>query len=231
MAEQWGGQGAGIIAKPLREQIYEYLRDEMRRGSLRPGALINVNDISQRLGVSKTPLRDALIQLECDGFVSILPRRGVVVTRLTMGDVTHAWEICRALEPELVLAVFNRIDEACLAEMERVTLEMRRATEAKDAPGFHQHHAAFHRLFLRLSVNPPMGRILELNTQRLADFLSRWHLPLWEANHCDAHAVLIRLLRGGDAAAAAHFLKTVHWSLDDLERHIRPACFEGGAGE
>ena len=63
----------------MREQVYEYLRDEISNRKLLPGATININEISRQLGISKTPLRDAIIQLETEGFVTILPRRGVTV--------------------------------------------------------------------------------------------------------------------------------------------------------
>ncbi|WP_300672672.1 GntR family transcriptional regulator [Desulfoluna sp.] len=227
MGDQRNGQTISIIAKPLREQIYEYLRDEMGRGNLLPGSLVNVNEISQRLGISKTPLRDALIQLECDGFVSILPRRGVRINKLSLEDVKHAWEICRALESEILVPVFDKLNEACLLEMERLTREMKRATEMKDTYGFYQNNVAFHNIFLDLSSNSQMRRIIQLNKQRLYDFLNRKHIPQWEAEHCEEHRAFIELIRSGDAQGAAHFLKTTHWSLDDQESYIRQFYFNG----
>ncbi len=72
----------------LREQVYEYLRNEMITGGLVPGSTINLNRIAEQLGISKTPLRDALIHLELEGFVTILPRKGVMVNALTLEDVS-----------------------------------------------------------------------------------------------------------------------------------------------
>jgi len=71
-----------LNTKSLREQVYEYLRDEINNRKLLPGTTINLNEISQQLGISKTPLRDAIIQLEIEGFVTILPRRGVTVKKI-----------------------------------------------------------------------------------------------------------------------------------------------------
>ena len=62
--------------RSLREQVYQYLRTEMFNGRIIPGEYIRLNEMSERLGISKTPLRDAIIQLECERFVTILPRRG-----------------------------------------------------------------------------------------------------------------------------------------------------------
>ena len=56
-----------INQKSLREQVYDYLREELTRGKLIPAASVNLNAISQELGISKTPLRDALLQLDTEG--------------------------------------------------------------------------------------------------------------------------------------------------------------------
>lgn len=223
------GQDRTIIAKPLREQIYEYLRDEMYRGNLLPGSLVNVNEISQRLGISKTPLRDALIQLECDGFVSILPRRGVMINKLSFDDVKNAWEICRALESEMLVPVVPMMNETHLAEMERLTKEMRKTIETKDTYAFYQNNVGFHNVFLDLSSNSQMRRIIQLNKQRLYDFLTRRHIVQWEEEHCDEHMDLIELIRKGDAEASAQYLKEHHWSLEDQEQYIREFYFNDEA--
>ena len=60
----------------MRDQIYAHLRGDIKRGALKPGASINMDNLSKELNISKTPLREALIKLECQGFVEMLPRRG-----------------------------------------------------------------------------------------------------------------------------------------------------------
>ena len=111
--------------RSLREQVYEYLRGQMQKGLIRPGSLIKLNEISQRLGISKTPLRDAIIQLECEGFVTILARRGVVVNGLTLDEIKSVLEIVGALESAVLGSVFHRILPAHLKEMERLNGRMR----------------------------------------------------------------------------------------------------------
>ena len=92
-----------LNTKSLREQVYEYLRDEIQNGNLLPGATINPNEISKQLGISKTPLRDAIIQLEIEGFVTILPRRGVTVKKLTLQEIKDSYEIVGALEASVIM--------------------------------------------------------------------------------------------------------------------------------
>lgn len=86
--------------KSLREQVYDYLRVNMNDGIIRSGSFLNLNEISRELGMSRTPLRDALFQLESEGFVTIYPRRGVVVNGLTLEKIKNIYEILGGLESE-----------------------------------------------------------------------------------------------------------------------------------
>ncbi|MCG8470698.1 MAG: GntR family transcriptional regulator [Desulfobacterales bacterium] len=210
-----------INIQPLREQIYEYMRDEINKGNLQPGELVNTSKISRSLGISKTPLREALIQLECDGFVTILPRKGVMVNRLTLADVRESWEICRVFEYEMMNKLFDHIDEDCIAKMEAINNEMMAATKEKDPDRFYSLNIDFHDAFLSLSKNSQMRRILRLIKQRLYDFLSRSCIPEWESVNCDEHDELIRLLKSDDREAATRFLKEVHWAFEKQQEHIR----------
>ena len=72
------------MEKSLRELVYNYFCDQMKFGELTAGEFVNQSQICQELNISKAPLRDALIQLEVEGFVDILPRRGVLIKPLTL---------------------------------------------------------------------------------------------------------------------------------------------------
>nr|MDP2470427.1 GntR family transcriptional regulator [Candidatus Palauibacterales bacterium] len=83
--------------KSLREQVYEHLRRAINSGDLRPGTFIDQKRLAAELGISRQPLRDALIQLELEGFVTVIPRRGVEVRSLTLDDIRHLYEVIGAL--------------------------------------------------------------------------------------------------------------------------------------
>ena len=95
----------------LKDQVYEYLRSQMRVGELMPGDVIDMNVTSQKLGVSKTPLRDALVRLETEGFVNIMARKGVLVNVLTVEDIREIYQILGALESTAIIAASGTISK------------------------------------------------------------------------------------------------------------------------
>jgi DNA-binding GntR family transcriptional regulator len=127
-----------LNVKSLKEQVYEYLREAMRRGEILPGSVIDMEETSTRLGVSKTPLRDALLQLEMESFVSILPRRKVVVKTLSLQDIKDYYEIIGALESTVVLHDFDLLREDDLNHMEKLNVEMKEAIERDDFDKYYE---------------------------------------------------------------------------------------------
>jgi DNA-binding GntR family transcriptional regulator len=217
------------LLRSLREQVYEYLRDEMNRGKLTPGSSIDLNGISQRLGISKTPLRDALIQLECEGFVTILPRRRVVVNTLTLDDIRNAYEIAGALEGAAVQSVFPKFDESHLAVMEQLNSEMRGAIDRGTFDLYYRLNLSFHDVFLTLSDNQLSRRLVMPIKQRLYDFPRRGYIAQWELRNCDEHQMFIDCIKKRDCAGAVSVIKDLHWSFTAQEDFIRRFYFQEAA--
>lgn len=204
----------GILQlRSLREQVYEYLRDAINRGELHAGSFLDQNQLSASLGISKTPLRDALIQLESEGFVSILPRRGVVVNELTLDDIRHLYEIIGALEGVAVVAVAPKLDGSRLETMRTLNGEMIEAVEAGDFDTYYARNLEFHDEFLGLSDNTALLRTVENLKHRLYDFPRRGSfVAAWERASTGEHVAFLDLLEQGDARGAADYLRDVHWS-------------------
>ncbi len=227
-----GPAGQGVLEiRSLREQVYEYLRGELQAGRLVPGTYINLNDISAQLGISKTPLRDAIIQMECEGFVTILPRRGVVVNRLTLEEIRNVLEIVGALESAVILSVFDRITPDHLEKMARINADMRRIMDARKTRRFDYHYYrlnnAFHEVFLDLSSNTSLRRIIRPIKQRLYDFPRPAYIPRWELINCDEHDQLIRFIREGKREEAARLWRNSHWSFEAHKEFIREFYAQG----
>ena len=201
--------------KSLREQVYEHLRASIEAGDLVPGTFIDQNQISSELGISRMPLRDAMIQLELEGFVDVLPRRGVRVRRLTLDDVRHLYEIIGALEGAALLSSPDGIDPGDLIRMDSLNREMSSALESGDFDTYYSRNVDFHRVFLSWSDNLELRQSVRVCRQRLYDFpRERAFVPEWERRSIREHGELLDLLLEGKTREAADFLRDVHWSFE-----------------
>jgi len=209
-----------LNTKSLREQVYEYLRDEIQGRNLLPGSTINLNQISQQLGISKTPLRDAIIQLEIEGFVTILPRRGVTVKKLSLQEIKDSYEIVGALEGAVILSVFDKISALHISQMEKLNAEQISALESEDYDSYYKLNLDFHGVFLELSDNKALLNTIIPHKQRLYDFPRRGYIKQWEQNNCAEHDQFIELLKKKDREGAANIMRDVHWSYAVQEKYI-----------
>jgi DNA-binding GntR family transcriptional regulator len=211
-----------IHLKTLREQVYDYLRMALNRGDLVPGVSINLNEISDNLGISKTPLRFALLQLESEGFVTILPRRGCVVKVLTLEEIRNIYQIIGALESSVILSQFSRIKPNVTEKMRQLNQRARAALEEDDFGRYYENNLKLHNCYLHLSSNELLVRFVSTLKNRLYDFPRRkWHIKEWEVNSTGEHAEFVRLLEQREEKKAADFIRDVHWSYEVQEKFIR----------
>ena len=217
--------------RSLRQQVYEYLRGLNQEGKLIPGSFINLNEISQQLGISKTPLRDAIMQMECEGFVTILPRRGVLVNRLSLEEIQNILEIIGALESTVVRSVSDRLTTDNLDNMQQLNEDMRACIRQNPSGTFdiqyYQLNIAFHNVFLDLSTNTALKHMLMIMKQRLYDFPRLNYIKEWEWINCDEHDQFIQLLHEGKKDDAARLWRISHWGFECHEKWIREFYAQG----
>jgi DNA-binding GntR family transcriptional regulator len=207
--------------KSLKEQVYDYLREQMRRGQILPGSVINLDETSRKLGVSRTPLRDALLQLESEGFVKIQPRRGVTVNTLSLEDIKNYYQIIGALESAAVLMACATMGEPEFRAMEEIIQDMQAAIESDDFDLYYEKNLALHSVYLRSCGNENLVRIVGTLKKRLYDFPRQLgFVKEWELASIAEHTELLRLLKEGKAAEAAAYIRDVHWSYEVQEKYI-----------
>lgn len=208
--------------KSLKEQVYEYLREQMRRGEIMPGSAIDMEETSKKLGVSKTPLRDALLQLEMEEFVTILPRRMVVVNSLTKRDIRNYYEIIGSLESMAMLKAFDCLKVSDIEAMQKLNAGMKDAIAANDFDLYYERNLAFHNTFLNLCGNDSLVKLANNLKKRLYDFpRPKGFVKEWEESSILEHEALIDLLRKGRGQDAANHVRDVHWSFKVQERFVR----------
>lgn len=211
-----------LDTRSLMERVYEYLRQRIHRGELAAGRPIDLNGISRRLGISKTPLRDALIRMESEGFVTIRPRRGVYVNPVTLEDVRQYYEIIGALESMAVLTAFPRIEKRHFQTMRELISGMDQAINDSAFDLFYRRNLAFHNTYLCLCRNPLLIHIVDMQKRRLYDFprQPRW-IPEWERASMIEHRRILELLETGRITECSDYIRTVHWSFHVQEAFIR----------
>jgi len=207
--------------KSLKEQVYEYLREQMRQGHLKPGSVIDLEETSKKLGVSKTPLRDALLQLENEGFVSILPRRKVVVNVLTIQDIKNFYEIIGALESTALLLAFDRLKEEDVRQLEVLNREMKEAIDNDNFDLYYEKNLIYHNTFLNGCGNENLIKIVNNLKKRLYDFpRQKGFVKEWEQTSIGEHGRLINIIKEGNRKEAVAFIRDVHWSFAVQEKFV-----------
>lgn len=223
-----------IETRSLRTQVYEYLKEMMRDGRLSPGGFLDLNALAAELGISRTPLRDALLVLESDGFVQILPRRGVLIPPLTLERVRDIYEIVGALEGAALITAGDRLDGEAIQRMAAINAEITEAFDPFDVEAFLRKNRAFHGVYLSLSGNRELVDLVDNHRARLNDFPPRFSFHAdfvaeWARKSTLEHTRLVELLAKGRRIEAARFLQDVHWSFATQESFIR-RCYTDQQG-
>ena len=211
-----------VELRSLKDQVYHYLREEFARGALAPGAQIEMITLSGKLGISRTPLRDALIRLEGEGFVTISSRRGVFVNSLTLENVREIYQVLGGLEGAAVMTSQPFWKPQHTRKMEELNQKMEEALGRDDFEGYHHNNLLFHGVYLTLAKNPLLLNLVENLKKRLYDFPRPpvW-LKDWESASVKEHSSLVELLGEGRFEEGARHLREVHWGFPYQEANIR----------
>jgi len=194
----------------LRTQVYEYLRNELKAENLKPGMFISMSLIIKNLGMSRTPLRDALLQLQTEGFITFLPQRGIRINELSQQDIEDLYEMLGALDSRVLLAVFDKIGSFEIEKMKTLNQEMQKNISGSTFARYWDLNTDFHNVYLNLSSNKPILNQINIIRQRLFEFGKKdWIRKMREMNHHE-HLVMIEMIEKGDAVQAADYMRDVH---------------------
>lgn len=178
-----------------------------------PGERIREKDLSRQLGVSRTPIREALLKLEMAGIVVCSSRRSYNVRILTAADVNEVYEILGILEGAAVTSVAREITEDDLALLEQYNTKMVETAKTGDFHAFGGWNEKFHDIFLSKSRNRSLRGVCDSIRRLLYVFPvcpdSLTHLI---DQSVQEHLEIIRLARAKEAAVLGAYFRDVHWS-------------------
>lgn len=173
------------------------VRDLIVRGDLRPGERLNERLLCEQLGISRTPLREAIKFLASEGLVDLLPHRGAVVTALDTQRLAHALEVMGALEALAGELACRKASEARIGEIRALHAEMLAMYARKDLAGYFRFNQAIHLAIVEASGNPvlaTMYRQLNVNARR-ARYMANLSKERWDAAVREHEEILMALER------------------------------------
>jgi DNA-binding GntR family transcriptional regulator len=145
----------------LSKKAYEAIRKSILSGDWKIGEIYNEKAIAADLGISRTPVREALLELASQGLIIFLPRRGLMVNRFTRRDVDEIFELRKAIELAAVVKITKASPPFDLFEIEESLLQQRKTAKQKDYLAFMQADRSFHTYFSKLTNNRRLIAILE----------------------------------------------------------------------
>lgn len=186
------------------------LRAAILGGELAPGSIHSAVTLAERLGVSPTPVREAMLELVKSGLVEVLPNRGFRVTVIDDQDLDEIYALRVMLEVPALAAVIERASDAGLSELETRLAELEAAAANSDVAAFLVADRAFHLELLALAGNHRLVRIVaELRDQaRIVGLQSLAAAEALEATAAE-HRPILEALHARDVSAAQRFM-TIH---------------------
>lgn len=200
----------------LKDHVYQYISERISNGTLSAGDKINEVQISEELNVSRTPVREALVQLAADGYLQNLPRKGFRVQTLNTQRVRQLYEVIGTLDGRAASMCVDLLSETDIKKMQILAESMDAAIEAQLSNTYYEMQIEFHDVYLNLCPNT----ILTETLQKLKNnFIRKYYLfenpenefsVLHETNQ--QHYEIIRLFREKKADELERFIRDCHWN-------------------
>jgi DNA-binding GntR family transcriptional regulator len=190
-----------IDRRPLHHEATARLRDMIVQGEIAPGARLNERVLCQQLGISRTPLREALKVLAAEGLVELLPNRGAVVTQLTLRAVQEIFEVMGALERLAGELVCRNATEADIAEIRALHYQMMVYYARGDLAGYFRYNQQIHLKLVESTGNATLAatyRNLNAHVRR-ARYMANLSRERWDKAVQEHEEILDALMKRDSA--------------------------------
>lgn len=199
---------------PVRNDVYTFLRNAIIDGKLKPGDRVVERKIADDLNVSRTPIREAIRQLEQEGLLSHLPQRGVVVTSLTTRDVWELYTIRAVLEGLAARLAAERISPGEVNQLEVLLSGMEKVLGINNDE-LDELHRKFHRLIVTAAQSPRLGQMVRSMSEHAIMFTRiGYEAPGRRREALDEHRALLNAIKNGHVEQAEQIAR----------RHTERSC-------
>ena len=144
----------------LREKILETIRDAILKGTLKPGERVSEPDLAERFGISRTPIREAFRQLESEGYLQVVPRKGAVVASLSERDIEEFYAIKIILEGFAAKMAAENLTDKDIERLESINERLQKMADEGDVKKFFRVHNEFHEVFIKAAGNEKLYEMI-----------------------------------------------------------------------
>jgi len=197
-----------IRRQGLHDAVADRIRGQIVEGRLEPGARLNERVLCEQMGVSRTPMREAIKKLAGEGLIRLEPNRGAIIHRLTRDEVAAAFEVMAQLESLSGQLAAERATDEEVARVAQLHAEMERAHRASDLPAYYRLNAQIHTAFNQAARNPVLEDVFRSVNVRLQSLRFRSNLDQkkWDAAVRE-HADMVAALQARDGALLGKLLR------------------------
>lgn len=217
-------QAPGLSVTTVAEQAADAIRRKIIAGELPEGFQLRQDALAAELGISRIPVREALVQLEGEGLVRIVPHKGAVVSEMSIAEISELFTLRGLLEPLLLKKSAPRLTAADFAELDALLEEYKEELHAQHPARWGELNTRVHNLLMSRADQPRTAAIVTTLLQQ-TDRYTRLQLSL-SADSCtraeQEHEELVRLCKTGEVRAAAALLKRhIEHARTALEQFIK----------
>ena len=192
---------------PLRDVVFNTLRKAILRGELKPGERLMEIQLANKLGVSRTPIREAILKLELEGLVLMIPRKGAEVAQITEKNMQDVLEVRKALEELSVQLACERITPEQVEEMKMAAEDFRKVLKSGDVTKIAEADVKFHDIIFAATNNQRLITLLN----NLREQMYRFRVEYLKQKECypqllEEHDKLIALISGGEVEEACELM-------------------------
>jgi DNA-binding GntR family transcriptional regulator len=198
--------------KSLTECVKDYLKARLVDGELKPGEEINLPDLCETLGVSRTPVREALIQLVMYGFIEEPTRKKFRVKRMSPNEIKDFYEIGGILESEIIISACDSITDADIRKLEEILKQIDQALDDNDPETYLEKNDVFNSLLWDFCGNKVLKDSLTSVRERLYFAKKRLDFPKWNKMLVADHREMIGYLREKNRPGLRTLLREQHWN-------------------
>lgn len=160
-----------VRSKSLKDQTYEILRSSIITGRLEPGRLHNEKDLARRLGVSRTPVREALLDLSKEGMIVFVPRKGIKIRKITHKDVSDVMELRRIIEGYIIESCSSQLTPEDLKRIGKIIEKQMAMGRKGDRKRYVEADRKFHMFLASKIGNRQLQNVME-NLRDLLHFMA-----------------------------------------------------------